>query len=436
MYIVNSFLRSTFSNLINEFNYKEDWKEIFKHWQKDLLAGITVGIVALPLALGFAITTGAPPSAGLTTAIIAGFIAALFGGSNFQVSGPTGAMTVILVPIVSKYGLSALVPVGLLAGLLIIALALFRIGRFIDQVPWSVMEGFTLGIAVIIALQQIPLILEVPKADGSHTIKVSIETISKAMQTGFNWSSIFLVASTLLVKWSWPRLKQFLRLDLHIPASIVAVVLISLFNQVFQFDVKLIGELPRSLNLDMNIDLAGLPWAGLVYAAVIVALLSAIESLLSARVADGLAHKEIDHEQRRHQPNKELLGQGLANIASAISGGLPATGAIARTSVNVRSGARTRFAAMIHALFLLLVVFMLAPLVSYIPTAVLAGVLLGTSLRIANPRSIKEALTTVRSEAVTYLITATAVVAIDLIWGIIIGIAANLAFKHVKRWKV
>lgn len=436
MYIVNSFLRSTFSNLINEFNYKEDWKEIFKHWQKDLLAGITVGIVALPLALGFAITTGAPPSAGLATAIIAGFIAALFGGSNFQVSGPTGAMTVILVPIVSKYGLSALVPIGLLAGLLIIALALFRIGRFIDQVPWSVMEGFTLGIAVIIALQQIPLILEVPKADGSHTINVSIETISKAMQTGFNWSSIFLVASTLLVKWSWPRLKQFLRLDIHIPASIVAVVLISLFNQVFQFDVKLIGELPRSLNLDMNIDLAGLPWAGLVYAAVIVALLSAIESLLSARVADGLAHKEIDHEQRRHQPNKELLGQGLANIASAISGGLPATGAIARTSVNVRSGARTRFAAMIHALFLLLVVFMLAPLVSYIPTAVLAGVLLGTSLRIANPRSIKEALTTVRSEAVTYLITATAVVAIDLIWGIIIGIATNLAFRHVKRWKV
>lgn len=436
LHIVNSFLKSTFSSLLSEFNYRSDWKDLFKHWQKDLLAGITVGIVALPLALGFAITTGAPASAGLTTAIIAGFIAALFGGSNFQVSGPTGAMTVILVPIVSKYGISALIPIGILAGLIIITLAIFKLGRFIDQVPWSVMEGFTLGIAVIIALQQIPLIFEVPKADGSHTLNVSIETVSNAMQNGLKWSSIFLVFATLLVKWSWPKLKPILHLNFHIPASIVAVILISIINQIFHFDVNLIGELPRSLNLEANITFAGLPWAGLLYAAVIVALLSAIESLLSARVADGLAHKEIDHEQTRHQPNKELLGQGLATIASAISGGLPATGAIARTSVNVRSGARTRLAAMIHALFLLLVVFVLAPFVSYIPTAVLAGVLLGTSLRIANPRSVKEALTTVRSEAATYLITAISVVAIDLIWGIFIGIATNQAFKYLKRNKI
>lgn len=433
MHIMNSFIKSTFSELSSEFNYGSEWKELFKHWQKDLLAGITVGIVALPLALGFAITTGAPASAGLTTAIIAGFIAALFGGSNFQVSGPTGAMTVILVPIVSKYGLSALIPIGFLAGLIIITLAIFRVGRLIDRVPWSVMEGFTLGIAIIIALQQIPLILEVPKADGSHTINVSIETVSNAVESGFNWSSIFLVVATLFVKLSWPKLKSFINLNIHIPASIVAVIVISLINYFFSFDVNLIGELPRTLNFETNLTFAGLPWTGLVYAALVVALLSAIESLLSARVADGLARKEIDHNQIQHQPNKELLGQGFATMTSAIFGGLPATGAIARTSVNVRSGARTRLAAIFHALFLLLVVFILAPLVSYIPTAVLAGVLLGTSLRIANPRSVKEALRTVRSEAITYLITALSVVAIDLIWGIIIGIATNQLLKSLNR---
>jgi SulP family sulfate permease len=145
-----------------------------------------------------------------------------------------------------------------------------------------------------------------------------------------------------------------------------------------------------------------------------------------------MARKTIDHEQQKHEPNKELLGQGLATIASAFAGGLPATGAIARTSVNVRSGARTRLASMIHAVFLLLVVLLLAPLVSIIPTAVLAGVLLGTSLRIASPRSVKEALTTTKAEAAVYLLTATAVIAIDLIWGIIIGLIAHKIAKTLK----
>ena len=147
--------------------YLQEWRNLFSFWRNDLVAGITVGIVALPLALGFAITTGAPASAGLATAIIAGFIAALFGGSNYQVSGPTGAMTVVLVPIVAKYGVQSLVWLGIAAGLLIISFALIGLGRFIEKVPWSVMEGFTLGIAVIIALQQIPLVFGVTKAEGT-----------------------------------------------------------------------------------------------------------------------------------------------------------------------------------------------------------------------------------------------------------------------------
>ena len=416
-----------------EFNYLADWAGLTKFWRQDILAGITVGIVALPLALGFAITTGAPASAGLTTAIIAGFIAALFGGSNFQVSGPTGAMTVVLVPLVSQYGLQSLFVIGVGAGTLIMMMSLLRLGRFIDSVPWSVMEGFTLGIAVIIALQQIPLIFEVSKAQGSHTLNVAFDTLANAIDSGVNLLSLAVVIFTLILKWSWPRVKSFLGIKAQLPASIVAVIFITMLSEIANLDINRIGELPRALNFNFEFSFGDIPITGLAYAIVVVALLGAIESLLSARVADGMAHKVIDHEQIKHQPNKEPLGQGLATVASAFAGGLPATGAIARTSVNVRSGARTRLAAMIHAVFLLLVVVFLAPLVSYIPTAVLAGVLLGTSLRIATPRSIKEALTTTKSEAVTYLITALSVIAIDLIWGILIGLISHKFMQLLKN---
>ena len=169
-------------------SYLSEWRNLFRYWKSDLLAGITVGIVALPLALGFAITTGAPASAGLATAIVAGFVAAFFGGSNFQVSGPTGAMTVILVPIVASYGLQSLVLLGIAAGSLIIVMSLLRLGKWIDAVPWAVMEGFTLGIALIIALQQIPLIFDVPKADGTHTLSVAYTTLINALQLPLNWA--------------------------------------------------------------------------------------------------------------------------------------------------------------------------------------------------------------------------------------------------------
>ncbi len=421
-----------------EFDYSSDWRSLFSFWRQDLVAGFTVAIVALPLALGFAITTGAPASMGITTAIIAGLIAALFGGSNYQVSGPTGAMTVVLVPIVAKYGLQSLVPIGIGAGILISLLGIFRFGRFIDSVPWPVMEGFTLGIAVIIALQQIPLIFEVDKAEGGHTFTVAIETSKTAFNQGFNLSAVMLVAMTLIIKFSWPKVKSQLGVKAHIPASIIALISLTFFAETIELDVNRIGELPRTLNLNNELSLNSyfnsnnLPISALLYAIIVVALLGAIESLLSARVADGMAHQVIDHEQVKHQPNKELLGQGLANIASAMAGGLPSTGAIARTGVNVRAGARTRLSAIFHACFLLFIILIIAPIVAVIPTAVLAGVLLGTSIRIANPRSVKEALTTTKSEAVVYLATAISVVVIDLIWGIAIGVAIHQIIKARK----
>lgn len=398
-----------------------------------MVAGVTVGIVALPLALGFAITTGAPASSGIVTAVIAGFVAALFGGSNYQVSGPTGAMTVVLVPLVSKYGTESLFLIGFLAGMLIILMSLLRLGRFIDSVPWPVMEGFTLGIALIIALQQIPLIFEVPKALGSHTFTVALDTFRSALTSPLNWASISIAFFTLAIKRLWPRLKSYLKIRIRIPASMLAVVTATLVVQVFKIDIARIGDLPSGLFDFPNFKAPVMPIFSLVYAALIVALLGAIESLLSARVADAMAHKEFGAGLMKHNPNKELLGQGLATVASAFSGGLPATGAIARTTVNVHAGARTRFAAISHSIFILLIVLVLAPLVEFIPTAALAGVLLGTSIRIANPTSIKEAWQTTTEVRAVYVVTALSVLLIDLIWGVIIGILLNQILKHSTK---
>jgi SulP family sulfate permease len=295
------------------------------------------------------------------------------------------------------------------------------------------MEGFTLGIALIIAIQQIPLIFDVPKAEGSHTVSVALATLRRALDEPVHWSSIGLAFATLTLKRLWPRLKKLLHIPFHIPASALAVVIVSLSAYFANVDATRIDNLPRTLSLNFEFSFPDMPVVHFIYAAIVIAALGAIESLLSARVADGLAHRVIDHDQPRHQPNKELFGQGLATIASVSVGGLPATGAIARTSVNVHAGARTRLAAMIHSLFLLFVVLFLAPVISYIPTAVLAGVLLGTSLRIANPRSIREALQSTGPQRLVYCATALAVLFIDLIWGVIIGLAIHYIAQKTER---
>ena len=295
------------------------------------------------------------------------------------------------------------------------------------------MEGFTLGIALIIALQQVPLIFDTPKAQGTHTLKVALDTFSAAIDSPIHWQSITLALTTLLLKRSWNTLQKLLRIPLRIPGSIVAVTLLTLFSKIVNLDVTRIGEIPRSLSLSPHFSKLDIPLYEILYAALIVAALGAIESLLSARVADGMAHKVIGSDFQKHEPNRELFGQGLATIASACAGGLPATGAIARTGVNVNSGARTRLAAMVHSIFLLLVVFAFAPIVAFIPTSVLAGVLLGTSLRIANPRSVREALTTTYQQRLAYLTTALAVLFIDLIWGTILGLVVHVITKKLKK---
>ena len=392
---------------------------------RDLVAGITVGIVALPLAIGFGITSGMSAQAGIVTAILAGFIAAIFGGSRFQVSGPTGAMTVVLIPVIAKNGIEAIPVLGLMAGLIVIAMSLLRLGGIINRIPWAVVEGFTLGIAVVIALQQIPMALGVAKGSGDHTLQVAINTVKGALNSGIHTSTIAILILTLLIKFNIVKIVERLKLKPYVPASFSALAITTIIVAIFKLDVAKIGDIPRIVFIWKGSSLQFT--ASLITPAILIALLAAIESLLAARVADGMTHSK-----EKFHPDKELFGQGLATMVASIFGGQPATGAIARTSVNIRSGGKTKMAALIHALFLLIVVLLLSPIFALIPLPAIAGVLIGTSVRILNPRNIKEQLTSTWQEVSTYLVTAIVTITVDLIWAIFVGIALHFLFVSLK----
>jgi SulP family sulfate permease len=410
---------------------RSDYKSAGTSWRGDLLAGVTVGIVALPLALAFGITTGAGAAAGLITAILAGLLAAIFGGSNYQVSGPTGAMTVVLVPIVTKYGVESLIPLGFFAGLLTLILGILRTGSLINRVPWPVMEGFTFGIAVVIALQQIPTALATPSIDGGRTVATAWKTLQGAISAGLNYSAIFVVALTLLIKFSYPKLVLRFKIKFHIPASFLAIVVSSILVILFDIDVPKVGQLPKAIFHFSRLEFFGIGAYELISAVIAIALLASIESLLSARVADQMAH--IHEDENKYLPNRELFGQGLASMFSSIFGGMPATGAIARTGVNIRSGATSRLSAIFHSFFLLAVVLVLSPIISSIPTSALAGVLLGTSYRMASPANLREMLRTTKLDGGILLLTAIIVIFVDLIWGIAIGTALYFLLSKLKR---
>lgn len=402
---------------------RADYRGWRTSWRADVVAGVTVGIVALPLALAFGITTGLGAAAGLTTAIIAGLVAAIFGGSNVQVSGPTGAMTVVLVPIVARYGADAVFVVGIVAGILVTIAAFARLGRYLEYMPWPVVEGFTIGIAVIIFLQQVPAALGVPKPDGERTAAVAVRAVGDALGGAGSAAALGIVALVVAVMVVAPRLHRSL------PASLLAVVGATVVAEAAGLDIAHIGALPSSLPAPALPALDAGEFSSLFTAAIAVAVLAALESLLSARVADGMADGE------RHDPDRELFGQGLANIVSPLFGGMPATGAIARTAVNVRAGARTRLASVVHALVLIGVVYMAGGLVADIPLAALAGVLMVTAVRMVEPHNVRAVWRATRSDGAVMLVTAAATVAFDLIVAVEIGLvaAAILALRMVAR---
>ncbi len=401
---------------------RSDYAPAATSWKRDVVAGITVGVVALPLALAFGITTGLGASAGLMTAIVAGFVAAVFGGSSVSVSGPTGAMTVVLVPIVSRYGVDAVFLVGIMAGLLMLVAAFARLGRYLAYIPWPVIEGFTIGIAAIIFLQQVPAALGVAKPDGENTAAVAGRAVRDALDDG-RLAAVGLVALVAVVMLLAPRLHKAL------PVSLLAVIVATLVSRLAHLDVARIGRLPDSLPVPSLPTVSTTRISELFGAAFAVALLGALESLLSAKVADGMV------DTGRHDPDRELFGQGLANLASPIFGGMPATGAIARTVVNVRAGAVTRVSALVHALVLVGVVYMGGGLVSEIPLAALAGVLMVTAIRMVEIHNVKAVLGATRPDAVVLVLTAAATVIFDLILAVEIGVAvaAVLALRAVAR---
>ncbi|MBI2243577.1 MAG: SulP family inorganic anion transporter [Nocardioides sp.] len=378
----------------------------------DLTAGLMVGLVALPLALGFGASSGLGAGAGLVTAIVAGAVAAVFGGSRVQVSGPTGAMTVVLVPIVATHGADGVLVVGLLAGAILLGLAYVGAGRFIRYVPVPVVEGFTLGIAAIIALQQLPAALGV-RPEGEEVLAQAVNAITAWLDHPA-WAPLCLAGGVTAAILLMTRLMSRVRPGL--PWSLIAVVAATVVTAVAGLDVAPIGDIPAGLPLPAlpTVPLGDL--GGLVLPAVAVAALAALESLLSATVADAMS------VGRRHHPDRELVGQGLANLAAPLFGGIPATAAIARTAVNVRSGATTRLASLSHSVVLLAVVLVAARWVGEIPLAALAGVLVATAFQMVRLSSVAALLRATRGDAAVLVVTAVATVAVDLVTAVIVGL--------------
>lgn len=391
----------------------------------DLVAGVTVGLVALPLAMAFAISSGVSPQAGIYTAIAAGFLCSLLGGSNTQVSGPTGAFVVVVFGIVAKYGVEGLAICTLMAGLMLVGLGISGLGSAVKFIPRPVVVGFTNGIAILIASTQIKDFfgLNIPKVPGDFLGRIA--AISDSFHT-IQLAPTLLAASGLLL------LIVFRRYVPKVPGSIVVLVLGTVIAAAFHLPVETIGSrfggIPQGLPAfkPLSFDLATMK--NLISPAITVAMLGAIESLMSAVVADRMTGD-------KHNPNTELIAQGIGNIASPFLGGIPATGAIARTATNIRSGAKTPMAGMIHALTLLAILLFAAPLASHIPIAILASILMMVSYNMGEWKEIPQIVTLARSDAAVWIITFLLTVFADLTVAVQAGmiLAALLYITKVTR---
>jgi SulP family sulfate permease len=397
--------------------HRSDYRGLRRSWPRDLAAGVTVGIVALPLALGFSIATGVGAATGLVTAVIAGAVAAIFGGSHLQVSGPTGAMTVVLVPLVASRGPGVVYPLAVLAGIVVVGASLLRLGRLLNYVPWPLVEGFTVGIAVVIAAQQIPNALGVAKPAVQNAAEGAGVAIARFTQHP-DWAVLALLGLSIALATVLPKLHRSL------PSSLLAVIGVTVMAELTNAHVARIGALPSSLPVPAVPSFGNL--GGLLGPALVVAFLAALESLMSARAADGMG------DAPRHDPNRELFGQGLANIASGFCGGMPATGAIARTAVNARAGAATRVAALVHSLVLAAIIYTAAGLVGKIPLVALAGVLIVTAYRMVERHNVRAVLRSTPSDATVFCLTAFGTVAFDLIRAVGVGLAVAVVLAVAR----
>lgn len=392
----------------------------------DLVAGLTVGIVALPLAMAFAIASGVKPEAGIFTAVIAGFIISAFGGSRVQIGGPTGAFVVIVYGIIAKYGVTNLAICTIMAGFMLLAMGLTGLGSAIKFIPYPVTMGFTSGIAVLIFSTQIKDFF------GLSVKTVPAEFVEKIKVLGghihtLQWPTVALAAASLLVIIYWP--KKWAR---RVPGSIVALVFGTVLVMILHIPVETIGTrfggIPQSLPKMQLPDLSWQNIHNLFQPALTIALLAAIESLLSAVVADGM----IDD---RHDSNQELIAQGLANICSPLFGGIPATGAIARTATNVNNGGRSPVAGVTHAVTLLVILLVAAPLAKFIPLATLSAVLVVVAFNMGEWHQFARLPRWPRGDAAVFLVAFGLTVLIDLTVAVEIGmvLAAILFIKRTSE---
>ena len=408
------------------------WKDgySFSKFRSDIVAGVTVGIVAIPLGMALAIAVGVPPQHGLYTVIVAGLLAALFGGSRFNITGPTAAFVVILLPITQQYGLSGLMLATLMSGVILVLMGIFRLGQLVAYVPYPVTTGFTAGIGLVIAFLQLKDLLGLSVAGNPIHFPEKVMAYASALPSvNFADTAVGLITITVFIGWS--KLKT--RIPPHVVALVSGTLLALLMNHFGSSHVGLLGEkfhyqigdligqgIPQVLpqfNLLWHND--SVNWSlvvELLPAAFTIAMLGCIESLLCAVVADGMTGK-------KHNPNAELIGQGLANIVVPFFGGIPATAAIARTATNIRSGAFSPVSAIIHALFVLAAMIALAPMLSYVPMSALAGLLIMVAWNMSEAPHFVHTLKVAPRRDVAVLLTCfTLTVVFDMVIAVVVGL--------------
>ncbi len=389
----------------------------------DLKAGFITAVVALPLAIAFAIASGVHPIMGLYTAIIAGILGSALGGSQFSITGPTGAMTVIILSTVNKFGLEGLLVAGFLAGLIQIALGAIRLGRFVKFIPFPIVSGFTAGIGVIIFIGQIPNAFGLTIASQEHVWETLWEIIKHIPQA--NLLAIGITAGTILCLVFLPKILPKIKYLKNVPPSIIPLLLATAAAFLLHLNIPQVGAIPSGLptftmlNINLDLILAVLP------AAFTIALLGAIEALLCAVVCDGMTNS-------KHKSDKELIGQGVCNTLLPFLGGIPCTAAIARSAVNIREGAKTRMAGVIHGVFLLLVLLFLSPIAYYIPKSFLAGVLMFVSAKMINVHEFKTIMSISRSETIVLFITFGMTVLTDLVLAVEVGMVLAIFLLFIR----
>ena len=411
-------------------NLKQLYESEFKGYnlhklQQDAMAGLTVAAVALPLALAFGVVSGASASAGLVTAVLAGLIMGALSGAPFQISGPTGAMSAVLIVLAQKYGLDGIWVAGLMSGIFLLIIGLLRLGRFIAFIPSPVITGFTSGISLIIFIGQLDNFF------GTQTAATesSLIKLFNYFKGGFSidWRSIVLALLVIGVMIIWPK-----KWNARFPSSLLGIILATALNAIMKWPVGIIGEIPQTLLLTNHLSLNNIPWNNLdslLGPALTITALGAIESLLCGTVASNMTGTRL-------QANQELIGQGIGNIIIPFFGGVPATAAIARSSVGIKSGGQTRLVSIFHAVGLLLSMFLLASVMEKIPLAALAGVLMVTAFRMNEWETIRFMFNKkFKSAMIAFSITLLATVALDLTQAILIGsvIAVMLFINQIAQ---